>query len=61
MHIADPSALGGRRPQMLEKMFERRAARTCGRTRRDVRGGPAIVRRDYETGRCLDIDGGLSL
>jgi len=53
--------LTGMRPEMLEKMLSGVPLRRLGAPEEIFLGLRFIVECDYFTGRCLDIDGGLTM
>ncbi|MBH24219.1 MAG: short-chain dehydrogenase [Myxococcales bacterium] len=57
----DTPILQGMRPEMLEKILKGVPMRRAGSTEEIFRGVQFIVECDYFTGKCLDIDGGLTL
>ncbi|MEO1268306.1 MAG: SDR family oxidoreductase, partial [Myxococcota bacterium] len=57
----DTPILQGMRPEMLEKILKGVPMRRAGSCEEIFKGIQFIVECDYFTGKCLDIDGGLTL
>lgn len=53
--------LTGMRPEVLEKMLEGVPLRRAGKAEEIFQAVKFIIECDYFTGRCVDVDGGLSM
>ncbi len=53
--------LTGMRPEVLEKMLEAVPMRRVGKAEEIFQAVKFIIECDYFTGRCVDVDGGLSM